>query len=257
MDPLKDFSLKAVADAILSVDTPGEKIAAAVRGLGDAVAIGTSGQLSGAVMVHAARQMGIVPRVFSIDTLRLFPETYAYMHELEQRYDVAIEWYRPDVVELQKMVSRHGEWLFFDSKAKQEYCCDVRKVEPNQRVLQTVDVWFTGLRKDQSSARGKTDEVTWVDVKDSDGSMRTILKVAPLVNWMEQEIREYAETNDLPLHPLLRPRVDGWMHESLGCVICSTPVGPHEKRRAGRWRWQNELGGDNNKECGIHMSAPA
>lgn len=246
-------SLRAIADAIRSVSDPGEKIAAAVRGVGEGAAIGTSGQLSGAVMVYAARAAGVIPRVFSIDTLRLFPETYAYMQELETRYEVSVEWYRPDPEELQKMISRHGEWLFFDSKGKQEYCCDVRKVHSNERALHTVDIWFTGLRKDQSASRAGVEEVSWVEHIDSNGKSRTILKVAPLVNWTEDQIREYAAEHDLPLHPLLQPRPDGWAYESLGCVICSTPVGPHEARRSGRWRWQNSLGEGIDKECGIHV----
>jgi 3'-phosphoadenosine 5'-phosphosulfate sulfotransferase (PAPS reductase)/FAD synthetase len=60
------------------------------------------------------------------------------------------------------------------------------------------------------------------------------------------------EKHDVPIHPLLEWQQDGWRFESLGCRICTTAIGPHEPRRAGRWRWFNS--GNDNKECGLHTS---
>ena len=216
---------------------------------GKRAAIGTSGQLTGTVMVDMAAQQGLKPRIFTIDTQRLFKETYELFDEIEKKYDVHVERVQPDPVKIEAMVKEHGESLFFDSKKKQELCCFLRKVEPNEKVLSTLDVWLTGLRADQSQARAKTSRF---EIISHGPDKRPILKVAPLVNWTEEELRKYTAENQVPIHKLLNWNQNGWYYESLGCVICTTPIGPHEPRRAGRWRWFNSLE-DNDKECGIHQ----
>ena len=211
-------------------------------------AIGTSGQLTGAVMIDQAVRSGVKPRVFTIDTLRLFPETYELFDEIEKKYRLKVERIQPDPAKINAMVKEHGEYLFFDSKQKQEFCCNLRKVEPNERVLDTVDVWLTGLRADQSKARAN---VSRFEIIQHGPNKRPILKVAPLVNWTEVELRKYIAEHQVPTHKLLNWEKDGWFYESLGCVICTTPISPNEPRRAGRWRWFNHLD-SNDKECGIH-----
>ncbi len=215
---------------------------------GHRAAIGTSGQLTGVVMIDLACRGGVKPRIFTIDTLRLFSETYQLFDEIEKKYNLKVERIQPDPEKIKKMVKDHGEYLFFDSKEKQEYCCHLRKVEPNERVLDTLDVWLTGLRADQSKTRASTSRFQII----SHGKeKRPILKVAPLVDWTEDKLRHYCEEHHVPVHKLLEWNQDSWYYESLGCVICTTPIGPHEPRRAGRWRWFNPTD-VNGKECGIH-----
>ena len=60
--------------------------------------------------------------------------------------------------------------------------------------------------------------------------------------------------HDIPINPLLMPKASGQFYESLGCVICTTPIRPGEPKRAGRWRWQNTQLEENKKECGLHFS---
>ena len=217
------------------------------RRFGDRAAIGTSGQLTGSAMIDVAVKAGVKPRVFTIDTLRLFPETYELFDAVEKKYGIKVERIGPDPEKIKKMVSEHGEYLFFDSKEKQEFCCNLRKVEPNDRVLETLDVWLTGLRVDQSAARAGTKKC---EIIRHGPAKRPVLKVAPLLDWSEKKLREYIAENQVPMHKLLNWNQDGWYYESLGCVICTTPIGPNEPRRAGRWRWFNAL--DDDKECGIH-----
>jgi phosphoadenylyl-sulfate reductase (thioredoxin) len=141
------------------------------------------------------------------------------------------------------MIAQHGEYLFFDSKTKQEYCCNIRKVEPNQRALETLDVWFTGLRRDHSNSRAETPRI---QLADRNG--RKIIKIAPLVEWTDYMINQSVEKNDVPKNKLY-----DLGYTSIGCVICTTPTLPTEPKRAGRWRWFNHLDG-NDKECGIHTA---
>ncbi|HSA59221.1 MAG TPA: phosphoadenylyl-sulfate reductase [bacterium] len=220
------------------------------RRFGNRAAIGTSGQLTGSAMIDLAVKAGVKPRVFTIDTLRLFPETYELFDAIEKKYGIKVERIGPDPDKLKKMIAESGEYLFFDSKKKQEFCCHLRKVEPNERALDTLDVWLTGLRVDQSASRAKSAKKCEIVLHGKE--KRPLLKVAPLIDWTEKQLRDYMAANGVPMHKLLNWNQDGWYYESLGCVICTTPIGPNEPRRAGRWRWFKDAGDD--KECGIHAN---
>lgn len=234
---------------------PGEMLRFIFTEFGNRAAIGTSGQMTGVVMIDQAIRAGVKPRVFTIDTLRLFPETYDLFDALERRYEIAIERFKPNDEKLNQMLAQHGEYLFFDSKEKQEHCCYLRKVEPNERALDSLDVWVTGLRRDQSEFRSDTPHCQIIN---HGADNRPILKVAPLVDWTEEQLRAYIQEHGVPIHKLLQWSQEGWHYESLGCVICTTPVGPGEGKRAGRWRWFHGSGdtGDveDHKECGLHTS---
>ena len=218
-------------------------------------AIGTSGQLTGCALIDlAGRRQSPQLRVFTNDTLRLFPETQDLFRALEKRYGLAIERYTPPEKELKAMVEEYGEHLFFDSKERQDMCCYVRKVLPNQRALETLDVWITGLRSDQSKSRANVGRFELIQNPTATGT-RPILKVAPLAGWKEADVRDYLKTHNVPVHALLDQKLPGgWFYESLGCIMCTTPIGPYEPRRAGRWRWFNTS--DDKKECGLHLPLP-
>lgn len=209
---------------------------------GDRVGIITSFQDTGCVMIDMASRVAPGMRVLTVDTLRLHPETYRLMDEIEAKYSVEIEHYKPDPDRLKRMVAQHGEYLFFDTKAKQEYCCQIRKVEPNIRALQTIDVWITGLRQDHSESRSETPKAQYVQ-----SEWNTLLKLAPLVDWNTDQVKEYEAEHAVPKNALYDQG-----YTSIGCVICSTPTLPHEDKRAGRWRWFNQMDPESQKECGIH-----
>jgi phosphoadenylyl-sulfate reductase (thioredoxin) len=203
----------------------------------------TSFQNTGVVTIDMASRVAPDLRVLTVDTLRLHPETYTLMDELEARFGITIERFKPEPDRVSRMIKQHGEYLFFDSKAKQEYCCQVRKVDPNVRALETVDVWITGLRQDQSETRAETAKAVYAPV-----AWGKVLKLAPLADWSEGQLWDYIRQNELPYNKLYDQG-----YRSIGCMICSTPVLPHEPARAGRWRWFNALDA-NDKECGIHTN---
>jgi len=244
-----------LADEIAALGDPAAILKELFTRFGERVAIGTSGQLSGVVMIDMAVQAGVKPRVFTIDTLRLFPETLELFEAVEKRYKIKLEILKPDPARLKSMIAEHGEHLFFDSKAKQELCCHIRKVEPNEKMLDQLDVWISGLRRDQSPSRESTQLCEIIHHGDDE---RSILKVAPLVDWTEDRLRAYIKENDVPVHKLLDWNENGWHYESLGCIICTTPIGPNEPRRAGRWRWFNDNVDKgsvfDHKECGLHTA---
>ncbi|MBP8131191.1 MAG: phosphoadenylyl-sulfate reductase [Candidatus Hydrogenedentes bacterium] len=229
--------------AQLNAMGPEELFAWALEAHGGRAGIITSFQDTGCVMIDLMCRFAPGMRVITVDTLRLPEETHAVMAAVEKRYGIEIERFTPDPERLRKMTAQHGEFLFFDSKAKQEFCCNVRKVEPNQRALETLDVWFTGLRRDQSEIRVNTPRAQLVD-----RNGRKVVKIAPVVDWDQARIDAYIAERRVPKNALYDKG-----YTSIGCVICTTPTLPHEDKRAGRWRWFNYLE-KNDKECGIHIA---
>jgi len=220
--------------------------------LGDGVAIGTSGQLSGVTLLDMASRTGKPFRVFCVDTHRLHESTYELWRTLEKHYGIELEIYRPDAARVDKMVGQHGEHLFFDSRFKQEHCCDIRKVQPHRKALETMDAWISGIRRDQSANRQDAQRCSEVQYEG-----RSLLKISPLVEWDEEDIWAYVRENNVPYDPLFDPLPGGGRYPSVGCIICTTAILPHEDPRAGRWRWFNEQDGDHKKECGIHLDTSA
>ena len=225
---------------LLERKSPEELLQWAAEAHGERAAIVTSFQDTGCVEIDMAYRREARPRVLTVDSLRLHPETYELIKRVEARYGLDVECLRPDPERLERMVRQHGEYLFFDSKAKQEYCCQIRKVEPNRVALRALDVWITGLRRDQSSARSTTPKVAFVESEE-----RTLLKIAPLYDWDRERVWEYIREHDVPYNVLYDRG-----YTSIGCIICSTPVREGEDLRAGRWRWQRQESAS--KECGIH-----
>lgn len=219
-----------------------ELLAWAVERHGNRAAIITSFQKTGCIMIDMAHRIAPELRVVTIDTLRMHPNTYDLIDRIEERYGIVVERFTPDPDRLRQMIEAHGEYLFFDSQDKQAYCCEVRKVEPNARALQSVDVWITGLRRDQSDKRCATPKASTV-YRDE----RPIIQLCPLADWAEEELDTYMTAHDVPKNALYDKG-----YTSIGCDICSTPTLPHEAKRAGRWRWFNHLGKEHSKECGIH-----
>ena len=211
--------------------------------------LSTSFQYSGAVMVHMAWECHLKLRVATVDTLRLHEETYSYMRQLERRYGIEVEVQRPEPAQIGEMVDRFGEYLFFDSKAKQEHCCRIRKVKPHDELLKTVDCWISGVRRDQSELRREsTPKATLISEY---GTRRRILKLNPVADWTEERLQKYIADNQVPTHPLYAQG-----YRSIGCFICSTPTLPGEDARAGRWRWfsgDEQPSEDEIKECGLHV----
>ncbi len=236
-----------------SITDPGALLLELHKRFGGRMGIAMSGQPTDTAIVALAKKAGVKkPRVYTTDTYRLFPETYAYYKTLEKFFKIKIERFTPPEKELTRMVEQHGEFLFYDSREKQEYCCHVRKVLPNQKALDSMDVWVTGLRRDQSASRAELPRMEVMEYRQQTGGLRPILKVNPLVSWTEKQVTEYLKASKVPNHPLLEKKLPGgWHYESLGCILCTTPIGPHEPPRAGRWRWFNAL--DDKKECGLHL----
>jgi phosphoadenosine phosphosulfate reductase len=201
------------------------------------IAFASSLGLEDQVLTEMISSIDPEAKIFTLDTGRLFPETYDLISRTSNKYKIPIEVYFPDAGEVEQMVSKKGINLFFDSIANRKLCCFVRKLKPLERALSGLDAWITGLRKDQSVTRADSKLVEWDENNE-------LIKINPLINWSEQEVLEYVEARKIPVNPL---HDKGFA--SIGCHPCTRAIEPGEDVRAGRWWWENP----ETKECGLHQ----
>lgn len=188
---------------------------------------------------------GSVPEIeiFSVDTGRLFPETYDLIDRLQHHYGRTLRMYYPNAENLEDWVGANGINGFRDGIEQRRGCCVVRKVEPFRRAVTGRGAWVTGIRRGQSASRAMASPVEW------DGEYG-LHKVSPLLDWSEAQIWEYIRKKRLPYN-----RLHDSGFPSIGCAPCTRAVESGEDARAGRWWWER---GDS-RECGLHprRKAPA
>jgi phosphoadenosine phosphosulfate reductase len=179
------------------------------------------------VLVHMLQQIRPGLPVLFLDTFHHFADTYAYRDEIARRWNL-------NVVNLKADEPQVGLW-----QQSTQACCGRHKVEPLFRALQDYDVWFTGLRRDQSPSRANLQEVEPFALPTG----KALRKVSPLATWTTKDVWTYAREHDIPLLPLYAQG-----YTSIGCEPCtSLPLDPSNDR-SGRWAGQK-------LECGIHIQA--
>ena len=203
---------------------------------GDRAAFSTSLSWEDQVITHHIFSNDLSIRVFTLDTGRLFPETYGVFNRTLDRYKKKIEVFSPKHEGVEKMVTEKGPLSFFVSLENRKECCFIRKVEPLNRALDNVDCWITGLRAEHSENR-KDMSMTEIDVQ------RNIVKVHPIFNWSLEQVKNEIKEFNIPYNSL---HDKGFV--SIGCQPCTRAVQEGEDFRAGRWWWENA----DKKECGLH-----
>lgn len=175
--------------------------------------------------------------IFTLDTGRLFAETYELMAKNQKKYsELNFKIYYPDTKSVEEMVKTKGINLFYESIENRKLCCHIRKVMPLQRALADKDAWIAGLRRQQAQTRAVLEPVEWDEANKK-------VKFNPLYNWTLQQVRSYIKKNNLDINPL---HAKGFI--SIGCAPCTRAIGPGEDIRAGRWWWEKP----EQKECGLH-----
>ena len=175
-------------------------------------------------------------RIFTLDTGRLYQETYDLIQHTNEEYGISIEVYFPETRKVQEMVREKGINLFYKSVENRKLCCNLRKNESLKRALKGMEVWICGLRKDQTVTRFFNKTVEWDE-------QHGLIKLNPIIEWNEKQVWAYIRENLVPYNVL---------HDkgfpSIGCKPCTRAVQPGEDSRAGRWWWENL----EHKECGLH-----
>jgi phosphoadenosine phosphosulfate reductase len=202
----------------------------------DRIALASSLGLEDQVLTEMVCFIDPSIRVFTLDTGRLFPETYDLIHRTNQKYGIQMQVYFPEAQNVEEMVLSKGINLFYNSIEDRKTCCNIRKIEPLKRAFAGLDVWICGLRRDQSVTRSEMQPIEW---DENNG----LIKLNPLIDWTEEKVRAYIKAHNIPYNPL---------HDrgfpSIGCQPCTRAVLPGEDLRAGRWWWENP----DTKECGLH-----
>ncbi len=175
-------------------------------------------------------------KVVTLDTGRLFEETYKVFNFTIEKYKKSIKTYYPDTKSIENLVSQKGPYSFYESIENRKECCNIRKVEPLQRALKGMKCWVTGIRAEQSNGRTKMEMI-------EEDHGYGLLKINPLFDWTLDEVMNYLKGKNVPYNSLHHK---GFL--SIGCEPCTRAIQPGQDFRSGRWWWENNSG----KECGLH-----
>jgi phosphoadenosine phosphosulfate reductase len=173
--------------------------------------------------------------IFTLDTGRLFPETYELMDKTKNRYKKSFKTYFPNAIDIEEFVEKKGFNSFYESVENRKACCNIRKIVPLQRALKGAEVWITGLRAEQSANRA--DMPIW-----ENDEANNVYKFNPLLKWTLEEVEAYLKEHNVPQNTL---HSKGFV--SIGCQPCTRAISKGEDPRAGRWWWEVSQ-----KECGLH-----
>jgi thioredoxin-dependent adenylylsulfate APS reductase len=219
---------------------PAERLALLRNEVEGKIVFTTSFGIEDQVILHMINDCDLDIDVVSLDTGRLFPETYDLWARTEQHFGRRIRAIYPRHDELETLVERQGINGFYKSREARTACCFVRKVEPLNRALNGAQAWVVGLRADQSANRQDMSLIT------ADAS-KNLLKLSPLFDWTRDKVTDFASARSVPINSL---HEKGFI--SIGCAPCTRAILPGEPERAGRWWWEGEA----KKECGLHHRGP-
>lgn len=196
----------------------------------------TSFGIEDQVLTHYIFTNNLPIRVVSIDTGRMFEETYKVFNRTRERYNKEIEVMFPKHEAVQELLSKKGPYSFYESIENRKECCNIRKVEPLRRALVDMEIWITGIRRDQNQNRTDMHMLEWDEGYG-------LYKINPLIEWTLQDVEDFLKKENIPYNSL---HDKGFV--SIGCAPCTRAIQPGDDFRAGRWWWENNSG----KECGLH-----
>lgn len=214
----------------LEAKSPQEVLVKAVENYAGGLVLASSFGAEDVVLIDMLHKLAPTMPVFYLDTNKHFTETYATRDKLQERYSTTFIQVLPKLT-LAEQASAHGDNLW---EKDPNLCCQIRKVEPLQRVLSGYQAWITGIRREQSPTRANAKKVEW-DEKFN------LVKFNPLADWTDGQVWEYIHANDVPYNPLHDNN-----YPSIGCSVCTRAVRPGQDPRAGRWA------GFEKTECGLH-----
>jgi phosphoadenosine phosphosulfate reductase len=215
--------------SLLAADYPGQ------------VTFSSSFSFEDQVITHGILSQQLPISIFTLDTGRLFAETYSVWSSTNDRYKTNVKAFYPNEQALQEFVEANGPNAFYASVENRKACCHIRKVEPLKRALAGQKIWITGLRAEHSAARHDLQQVEWDEENQ-------VIKYHPILHWTTEQVSEYIRKYNIPYNPL---HDRGFV--SIGCAPCTRAIKPGEDFRAGRWWWEDA----DKKECGLHETVKA
>lgn len=236
---LKD-SFLSLQDSIAKLSIP-EALALLAEAFPGKITFSTSFSMEDQVITDQISKSEVPVATFTLDTGRLFPETYSTWSRTLERYQLTIDAYYPNAEKIQEFVRSYGPNSFYESVDNRKQCCFIRKVEPLKRALAGKAVWVTGLRAEHSPNRSDMTILEWDEVNG-------VIKYNPLLHWTTDEVWGYINQHNVPYNSL---HDKGFI--SIGCAPCTRAVRAGEDFRAGRWWWEDQ----SKKECGLHVHQAA
>jgi phosphoadenosine phosphosulfate reductase len=196
---------------------------------GDDFAITSS--MADGLLAHLAGRAVPGVRVIFLETGYHFAETLGTRDWIASVLPVTVVDVRPDLT-VAEQDATYGPRLH---DRDPDACCEMRKVIPLDRTLSGYAAWGSGVRRDESPSRARTQVIDW-DAK------REMIKINPLAAWTQDDVDAYVDEHQVPVNPLIELGF-----ASIGCAPCTRAVAPGEDARAGRWAGQAKT------ECGIHL----
>lgn len=231
---MAELLIEALEEAIEGLSLP-KAIGLLARRFEGSISFSTSFGQEDQVISDIIFRHGHPVRVFTLDTGRMFQETYDVMDRTRSKYGQNIEVFYPDATAIQKLVTAKGPNSFYESVENRKECCYIRKVEPLRRALAGQNIWITGLRAAQSANRQSLKRFVYDPGFD-------LVKYNPLIDWTLEEVEKHLSRFKVPQNTLHK---QGFA--SIGCAPCTRAIAPGEDIRAGRWWWEAS-----SKECGLH-----
>lgn len=230
------FNPEEIASLTAPDLSPEQGLALLAQKFTGSIVFSTSFGLEDQAITHLLHAEQLPVSIFTLDTGRLFPETYNVWSRTLEKYGLNIDVYAPDATTLENLLREKGPLSFFQSVENRKACCEIRKVEPMNRALNGNKVWITGIRAEQSPNRQHMKALEW-DEK------LGLFKFHPLFYWSQEKLQHYISQHNVPYNSL---HDKGFV--SIGCAPCTRAIREGEDFRAGRWWWENNSG----KECGLH-----
>jgi len=218
-DALESLGLEHALDAVLTANQSTQ------------VCLTSSFQAEDMVVAHVLRKQVPGVRVLFLDTGYHFAQTYEYRDRMTQQWSLNLV----NVVPEQTVAEQESAFgILYRSEPTR--CCQLRKVEPLMRVLEPFDIWFTGLRREQSPTRKNLKKLELHRLPTG----KTLWKVSLLADWNWEQVWQYVNANEIPSLPQYD---EGYL--SIGCQPCTALPSDPNNPRSGRW-------GGTKLECGIH-----
>ena len=188
-------------------------------------------QVEDMIVLHLLRQKIPDIAVLFLDTGYHFAQTYEYRDRIAREWQLNLV----NVLPRQTVAQQESQFgVLYQSNPTQ--CCQLRKVEPLMQSLEPYEIWFTGLRREQSPSRKNLKTVEQHRLP----SGKTLLKVSLLADWTWKQVWNYVGAHQLSYLPQYD---DGYL--SIGCQPCTAIPDDPNNPRSGRW-------GGKKLECGIH-----
>lgn len=182
------------------------------------------------VLDYLRKQIPDIPVIF-LETGYHFAEVYEYRDRITADWNLNLINALP---EQPREVHEAQRGLLYIVNPTE--CCNLRKVGPLMKSLEPYNVWFTGLRREQSPTRANLKKIEGHRTPNG----HELAKVSILADWKWQQVTDYAHQHAIPELSLYAKG-----YTSIGCEPCTAISTDPNNARAGRW-------GGNKLECGIH-----